>query len=109
MVHRARRSLRPLADSFVAPAPSGVAVRTRLKHLTAQDEKVLGVVGEHLGSLAAGDLAARCRDGADHDKERWVYHSPDGKTEGAPLYGMTKQEDGRWLLHACQNTEVRVH
>ncbi|MBT2676658.1 SgcJ/EcaC family oxidoreductase [Streptomyces sp. ISL-14] len=43
-------------------------------------------------------------------KVRQVYHSPDGDrdTEGAPLYVMTRQDDGRWLLHACQNTEVRV-
>ncbi|MCX5336432.1 SgcJ/EcaC family oxidoreductase [Streptomyces sp. NBC_00140] len=41
-------------------------------------------------------------------KVRQVYHLPEGETEGAPLYVMTKQDDGRWLLHACQNTEVRV-
>jgi uncharacterized protein (TIGR02246 family) len=41
-------------------------------------------------------------------KVRQVYHSAEGDTEGAPLYVMTKQDDGRWLLHACQNTEVRV-
>ncbi|MFE6619583.1 SgcJ/EcaC family oxidoreductase [Streptomyces sp. NPDC008086] len=43
-------------------------------------------------------------------KVRQVYHSPDGEvdSEGAPLYVMTKQPDGRWLLHACQNTEVRA-
>ncbi|RVU27638.1 SgcJ/EcaC family oxidoreductase [Streptomyces antnestii] len=41
-------------------------------------------------------------------KVRQVYHSADGDTEGAPLYVMTKQEDGSWLLHAGQNTEVRV-
>ncbi len=41
-------------------------------------------------------------------KVRQVYHAPDGDTEGAPLYVMTRQDDGRWLLHACQNTEVRV-
>lgn len=41
-------------------------------------------------------------------KVRQVYHSPEGDTQGAPLYVMTKQDDGRWLLHACQNTEVRV-
>ncbi|MFI7414947.1 SgcJ/EcaC family oxidoreductase [Streptomyces sp. NPDC049627] len=40
-------------------------------------------------------------------KVRQVYHSPQGDTEGAPLYVMTRQADGRWLLHACQNTEVR--
>ncbi|MFE5816434.1 SgcJ/EcaC family oxidoreductase [Streptomyces sp. NPDC056479] len=41
-------------------------------------------------------------------KVRQVYHSPQGDTEGAPLYVMTRQDDGRWLLHACQNTEVRA-
>lgn len=40
-------------------------------------------------------------------KVRQVYHSAEGDTEGAPLYVMTKQEDGAWLLNACQNTEVR--
>ncbi|MFE2930205.1 SgcJ/EcaC family oxidoreductase [Streptomyces sp. NPDC059278] len=39
-------------------------------------------------------------------KVRQVYHSPGAETEGAPLYVMTKQDDGRWLLHACQNTAV---
>jgi uncharacterized protein (TIGR02246 family) len=53
-------------------------------------------------------------------KVRQIYHSPQsdaqsdrqsdaqGDSEGAPLYVMTKQNDGRWLLHACQNTEVRT-
>ncbi|MGW6736783.1 SgcJ/EcaC family oxidoreductase [Streptomyces sp. NPDC055013] len=41
-------------------------------------------------------------------KVRQVYHSPSGDTEGAPLYVMTRQDDGRWVLHACQNTEVRA-
>ncbi|MFE0807363.1 SgcJ/EcaC family oxidoreductase [Streptomyces sp. NPDC058794] len=40
-------------------------------------------------------------------KVRQVYHSAEGDTEGAPLYVMTRQDDGRWLLHAGQNTEVR--
>lgn len=41
-------------------------------------------------------------------KVRQVYHLPHGDTEGAPLYVMTKNEDGRWLLHANQNTEVKA-
>ncbi|MFD2687763.1 SgcJ/EcaC family oxidoreductase [Streptomyces phyllanthi] len=41
-------------------------------------------------------------------KVRQVYHSAEGDTEGAPLYVMTKQDDETWLLHACQNTEVRA-
>ncbi|GGN88035.1 hypothetical protein GCM10011579_081460 [Streptomyces albiflavescens] len=34
----------------------GVAVRDRLKHVTAEDEKVLRLVGDHLGALASRDL-----------------------------------------------------
>ncbi|MEV7283083.1 SgcJ/EcaC family oxidoreductase [Streptomyces sp. NPDC093252] len=41
-------------------------------------------------------------------KVRQVYHSPKGDTVGVPLYVMTKQDDGRWLLHVCQNTQVHV-
>lgn len=41
-------------------------------------------------------------------KVRQVYHAPDGDSEGAPLYVMTKQDDGAWLLHANQNTQVRA-
>ncbi|MGW6982394.1 SgcJ/EcaC family oxidoreductase [Streptomyces sp. NPDC054932] len=39
-------------------------------------------------------------------KVRQLYRSPDGDTEGAPLYVMTREADGRWLLTACQNTQV---
>ncbi|KAB7843273.1 SgcJ/EcaC family oxidoreductase [Streptomyces mobaraensis NBRC 13819 = DSM 40847] len=41
-------------------------------------------------------------------KVRQVYHSAEGDSEGAPLYVLTKQGDGRWLLHACQNTQVHA-
>ncbi|MFE6054850.1 SgcJ/EcaC family oxidoreductase [Kitasatospora sp. NPDC056446] len=41
-------------------------------------------------------------------KVRQTYHSAEGDSEGAPLYIMTRQDDGRWLLHACQNTEVKA-
>ncbi|MFI8950359.1 SgcJ/EcaC family oxidoreductase [Streptomyces sp. NPDC053750] len=41
-------------------------------------------------------------------KVRQTYHSAEGDTQGAPLYVMTRQDDGAWLLHACQNTEVRA-
>ncbi|MFD6276063.1 SgcJ/EcaC family oxidoreductase [Streptomyces sp. NPDC060209] len=41
-------------------------------------------------------------------KVRQVYRSAEGESEGAPLYVMTKRDDGTWLLHACQNTEVRA-
>ncbi|MEU6741931.1 SgcJ/EcaC family oxidoreductase [Streptosporangium sandarakinum] len=42
-------------------------------------------------------------------KVRQRYLTPDGEpagSVGSPMYVMSK-EDGRWLLTACQNTEVR--
>lgn len=68
----ARRQLRAIAPPFVAAGPSGVAIRDRLKHLTPQDEKVLRLVGEHQGRLAALDLKARCQARHDHDNEAWA-------------------------------------
>ncbi|MEU6801144.1 transposase [Streptomyces neyagawaensis] len=63
--------LRELAAPFVAVGPSGVAVRDRLRHLTAEDETVLRLVGDHLGTLASRDLKARCAVSLDHDAEEW--------------------------------------
>ncbi|MEV7402915.1 SgcJ/EcaC family oxidoreductase [Streptomyces sp. NPDC091267] len=39
-------------------------------------------------------------------KVRQRYTGPDEESEGAPLYVVARQDDGRWLLTACQNTEV---
>jgi hypothetical protein len=54
--------LRPLAGAFVAAAPAGARVRTRLR-VSGQDEAVLRAAGTHLVSLAGRDLAARCAEG----------------------------------------------
>jgi hypothetical protein len=48
-----RGPLRPIDPPFVALGPSGVAIRTRLKGLTADDDKVLRAMGAHLGSPAS--------------------------------------------------------
>lgn len=56
------RRVREMVAPFVMPGPSGVAIRDRLKHLTAKDEKVLRAVGGHLGRLASLDLKTRCTD-----------------------------------------------
>src|SRR5262249_32097241 len=69
---RRDESLRAIAAPCVAVGPSGVAIRTRLKHLSAEDEEVLRLVGAHLGSLAARDLKRRCADGLEHSAERWA-------------------------------------
>ncbi|MFF7687984.1 SgcJ/EcaC family oxidoreductase [Streptomyces syringium] len=39
-------------------------------------------------------------------KVRQRYLAPGEESEGAPLYVISKQADGRWLLTACQNTGV---
>jgi uncharacterized protein (TIGR02246 family) len=39
-------------------------------------------------------------------KVRQLYLTPGDESEGVPLYVMSKQHDGRWLLTACQNTGV---
>ena len=54
--------LRGIAEPFVAAAPAGARVRTRLR-VSTRDAEVLRVVGRHLGSLAGRDLAARCAEG----------------------------------------------
>ena len=54
--------LRVIAAPFVAGAPAGARVGTRLR-VSPQDAAVLRAAGSHLGSLAGRDLAARCAEG----------------------------------------------
>ena len=54
--------LREIAAPFVAAAPAGARVRTRLR-VSPQDAEILAAAGRHLGSLAGRDLAARCAEG----------------------------------------------
>jgi hypothetical protein len=56
------RALREIASPFVAAAPAGARVRTRLR-VSPEDAGVLAAVGRHLGALAGRDLAARCAEG----------------------------------------------
>jgi hypothetical protein len=56
------RALREIEAPFVAAAPAGARVRTRLR-ASGRDAAVLEAVGRHLGSLAGRDLAARCAEG----------------------------------------------
>ncbi|GAA4052950.1 IS200/IS605 family accessory protein TnpB-related protein [Streptomyces shaanxiensis] len=99
-----------MAASFVASGPSGVAIRTRLKHLAPDDEKVLRLVGAHLGSLASKDLRARCRDGLEHSTETWAGR----KRELTPLSSsrwagaITKASHDQWALaRRCQLTQIQ--
>ncbi|MGW0580258.1 IS200/IS605 family accessory protein TnpB-related protein [Streptomyces sp. NPDC002920] len=102
--------LRSIAAPFVASGPSGVAVRTRLKHLASDDEEVLRLVGGHLGSLASKDLKTRCRDGLVHSGETWAAR----KRELTPLSSsrwagaITKATHDRWALaRRCQSAHLQ--
>src|SRR5256885_1845193 len=77
---------RGFAVPFVVSGPSGVAIRARLKGLSADDEMVLRAVGAHLGALASRDLKARCVDGLGHDSDTWA----------ARKRGLTSVSSSRW-------------
>jgi IS605 OrfB family transposase len=62
-------ALREIAAPFVAAAPAGARVRTRLR-VSPRDAEVLTAAGRHLGALAGRDLAARCAEGRLSAKER---------------------------------------
>src|SRR5262245_43514608 len=79
-------SLRTIAAPFVALGPSGVAIRTRLKHLSADDEQVLRLVGAHLGSLASKDLKRRCANGLEHSTHTWAERKQ----------ALTEESSSRW-------------
>ncbi|WP_443063336.1 IS200/IS605 family accessory protein TnpB-related protein [Streptomyces sp. NBC_00445] len=102
--------LRSPAKSFVATGPSGVAVRTRLKCLTPQDEKVLGLVGAHLGSLASKDLKARCADGLEHSADAWAVRKQELTAVSSSRWAgsITKATHDQWALaRRCQSAHIQ--
>ncbi|MFF5144570.1 IS200/IS605 family accessory protein TnpB-related protein [Streptomyces sp. NPDC013157] len=92
--------LRQVAAPFVASGPSGVAIRTRLKGLTGQDEEVLGLVGDHLGALASRDLKARCSAGLEHDSEGWAERKRALTVQSSSRWAgsITKASHDQWAL-----------
>ncbi|WP_316780247.1 transposase [Streptomyces sasae] len=92
--------LREMAAPFVVPGPSGVAVRDRLRGLTAEDEKVLRLVGDHLATLASRDLKARCAAGLGHDAGRWAQRKRALTEESSSRWAgsITKAAHDQWAL-----------
>ncbi|WP_111001222.1 IS200/IS605 family element transposase accessory protein TnpB [Streptomyces sp. NTH33] len=92
--------LRKVAAPFVVPGPPGVAVRSGLKGLTGQDETVLRRVGGLLGSLAAGDLKARCAAGLKHDGEQWARRKRalTGESSARWAGSITRATHDQWAL-----------
>ncbi|MCT9011206.1 transposase [Streptomyces rhizosphaerihabitans] len=109
--------LRSVGASFVVPGPSGVAVRGRLKGLTAEDEWVLRLVGDHLGSLAARDLKARCTAGLEHGSDSWASRKREltGLSSSRWAGSLTKATHDVWalarrgLVAHIRQLEVGVH
>ncbi|MFJ7048711.1 IS200/IS605 family accessory protein TnpB-related protein [Streptomyces sp. NPDC101112] len=102
--------LRSIAAPFVASGPSGVAVRTRLKQLTPGDEKVLRLVGGHLGSLASKDLKARCRDGLEHSGQAWAVRKRELTPASSSRWAgsITKATHDQWALaRRCQLAHIQ--
>ena len=95
-----RKPLRQIARTFVTDPASGVCVRDRLKHLTAEDEKVLRLVGPHLGSLASKDLADRCADGLEHSSDTWAARKRDLTPLSSSRWAgsITKATHDQWAL-----------
>lgn len=75
-----------------------MAIRDRLKYLTPQDEKVLRLVGEHLGRLALQDLKARCEAGLEHDNDQWAARKRDLTEESSSRIAgaITKATHDQW-------------
>jgi hypothetical protein len=103
------RRLREIAEPFVAAAPAGARVRTRLR-VSPQDEEVLRAVGKHLGSLAGRDLAARCAEGrlspgqqSESRRERKRALTAESSSRWAGT--ITRTSEGAWQL-AFRNLEA---
>ncbi|MDF6045816.1 transposase [Streptomyces sp. JH14] len=102
--------LRKLAASFVVPGPCGVAIRDRLGHLTARDERVLRAVGAHQGALASRDLKARCADGLEHSADTWASRKREltGLSSSRIAGAITKATHDQWALaRRCQAAHIQ--
>ena len=92
--------LREIAAPFVAAAPAGARVRTRLR-VSARDEAVLRAAGSHLGSLAGRELAARCAEGRLDARGRAV-------SRAARKRALTGESSSRWAGAITRISEDQV-
>jgi hypothetical protein len=87
------RPLRDIAAPFIAAAPAGARVRTRLR-VSPQDAEVLTAAGRHLGMLAGRDLAARCAEGR-----------LDARGRAARKRALTVESSSRWAGTVARTSE----
>jgi hypothetical protein len=91
------RVLREIAAPFVAAAPAGARVRTRLR-VSPWDAEVLGAVGRHLGMLAGRDLSVRCAEGGLDAKGR-------AASRRERKRALTGQSSSRWAGAITRTSE----
>ncbi|MFF2204812.1 IS200/IS605 family accessory protein TnpB-related protein [Streptomyces sp. NPDC058145] len=102
-------TLRTIEPPFVAPGPSGVAIRTSMKGMSQRDREVLALVGAHLGSLACADLKARCQAGTGHDSGQWAQRKRALTEESSSRWAgsVTKATHDQWgLAHRAQLAHI---
>lgn len=96
------RRLREIEEPFAVAPPSGARVRARL-HASDTDSQVLVAIGTHLGSLARGDLARRCREGrldaearatSRRERKRSLTATSSSRWAGA----ITRESEDSWQL-----------
>jgi hypothetical protein len=99
--------MRSIIAPFVVAPPVGARVRTRLRP-SQQDAAVLGLVGEHLGGLASGDLARRCAAGPGADgrtgRKRALTPVSSSRWAGA----ITRTSNNQWLRGYRNLLDARV-
>jgi hypothetical protein len=113
-------AVRPIAEPFVAAAPAGARVRTRLR-VDSDDAAVLRQVGGFLGSLAGRDLAARCREGhldakgkAESRQRRKQALTAESSSRWAGAITRTSEDQHRlaeqnlWAERACLLARIRI-
>nr|WTB34283.1 transposase [Streptomyces sp. NBC_00830] len=89
-----KKPFRPIRDPFVVQDATGVAIRTRLRDLAPADDKVIRLIGAHMGHLAAADLALYSRAGFERNKDTWA-----GRKQS-----LTAQSSSRWAGAVTKGT-----
>jgi hypothetical protein len=87
--------MRSIAVPFVVARPAGTRIMTRHR-LSGADEAVVWAVGEYLGSLAAGDLAWRCRLGAAVDQRAVRKRTLTGRSSSRWAGSITRSSNDQW-------------
>jgi hypothetical protein len=90
-------ALREIRGPFVVAAPAGMRVRTRLR-VSGVDAAVLREVGGYLGSLASGDLAARCAEGRLDARQR-------ARSRQVRKQELTAKSSSRWAGALTRTSE----